>query len=110
MAVDITLTVRDKNGEKDYDNVPLYFGKALNCRALWDGWNWAKSQKLTIDGPWELDNKNAVRGCLVTKDLIKQWIEEGYLSRDPKGEDNTYCFLDLYPDDSTLRLWMVDWS
>lgn len=106
MAVDINLNIY--NGGRHRDCIHLYFGKALSSQ--WEGWDWAEKNGMKVDAPWTLDDKNAEHGTVVSREQIIEWIENGYLSQSPRGDDMSTDFIRAYPKSTIFKLWFLDWS
>lgn len=106
MALDINLNMYKRN--RHLGCIHLYFGKALPTR--WDGWHWAEQNGMKVDAPWVLDDKNAERGTVVSREQIIGWIEKGYLSKSPNGDDRSTDFIMSYPKSTVFKLWLLDWS
>lgn len=109
MAVAISLNILDAKGEKLIGRHCLYFGKELRSSS-WSGWDWVKNQRMTIDGPWTLDNDKRRTFYEISELQLKRWIEEGFLSLDAMGLDRSVDFLSSYPENSIFRLNFTDWS
>lgn len=106
MSVDINLNIY--KGNRHLGCIHLYFGKALPTQ--WDGWHWAKQNGMKVDGPSVLDDKNAEHGIVVGREQIFEWIENGYLSKSPIGDDRSTDFIRSYPKSTVFKLWFLDWS
>lgn len=107
MAVDINLNMY--NGSRHLGCIHLYFGRALQATS-WSGWDWVEGNGMKVDGPWVLDDKNAEHGTAVSREQIIEWIENGYLSRSPRGDDTSSDFIRAYPKSTSFKLWFLDWS
>lgn len=106
MAIDINLNIYTPENNH-IARVYLYFGPKLI--GLGDEFQWVESIGMTVDGPWAFD-KDAVRhDCNVAKELLKSWIDNGYLGR-YSGKQDCSTFLDNFPSLAIFNLWFVDWS
>lgn len=106
MAVDINLYVNKGSDLKEC--VHLYFGKAL--QGAWDGWHWAEEQGMRVDTPNTLADKRATKGSVISRERLADWIQHGYLSPSPMGNDTSSEFLYKYPKSYVFRLQFLDWS
>ena len=108
MAVNINLNIYDESNNQ-LGRHQLFFGKALRG-ASWQGWIWVEDQGFKIDSPWAYERGNDITSYKVTKPQLTKWIENGFLSLDALGRDNSSSFLDDYPEDSILKINFIDWS
>ena len=100
MAIDLNLNMY--NGNRHLCCIHLYFRKALSSQ--WDGWDWIEKNGMKVDPPLVRDNKETELGTIISREQIIEWIENGYLSRAPRGEDTSADFIKAYPKSTTFKL------